>query len=127
MSDAGGTPTANGTANEAAQARAEQAAADLKRAQEAGWNNPIPFNYDTVVGGEADTPSAPAGATWLSDAAVYEWTDEYGTVGKKNENLERELFEDPDIQRAGTFINMLETFNVTVEGKEKVQPVRSVS
>jgi ATP-dependent RNA helicase DDX3X len=127
MSDAGGTPTVNGAANGAAEARAQQMAEDLKRAQEAGWNNPIPFNYETVVGGEADAPSAPAGAGWLSDAAVYEWTDEYGTVGGKNEKLERELFEDPDMQRAGTRISLLETFDVTVEGKEKVQPVRSVS
>lgn len=127
MSDAGGTPIVNDAANEAAEARTQQQAEDLKKALDAGWNNPIPFVYDTVAGGEADAPVQPANATWLSDAAVYQWDDEFGTVAPRNEELEAQLFEDPDIQRVGTALHALESFDVKVEGMEKVHPVRSVS
>jgi hypothetical protein len=126
MSDTGGTSVVNDAANEGADARAKQLTEDLQRAKDAGWNNPIPFVYETVSGGEADAPAHPENAPWLSDAAVYEWQDDYGTVAPRNEELERQLFEDPDMQRAGNMIQALE-FEVKVEGKEKVYPVRNVS
>jgi len=127
MSDAGGAPVVHDAANEAADARAKQLVEDLQKAKEAGWNNPIPFNYETVTGGEANADAPhPADASWLSDAAVYEWQDDFGTVAPRNEELERQLFEDPDMQRAGNMIQALE-FDVTTEGEEKVHPVRSVS
>ena len=126
MSDAGGTPVVNDASNDAADARAKQLAEDVQKAKDAGWSNPIPFNYEMVAGGEADVLAPVPGAPWLSDAAVYEWQDDFGTVGPRNEDLERELFDDPDMQRAGTGIQALE-FEVKVEGKEKLHPVRSVS
>lgn len=122
MSDAG----SNAGLDDAAIARKKLQAEDLARAKEAGWNNPIPFKYDTVVGGEAAPDETRESAPWLSDAAVYQWDDEFGDVGERNPDLERMLFEDSDLQRIGKKIDAL-SFNVDVEGPEKIQPVRSVS
>lgn len=86
----------------------------------------MPFNYVPVNGGEA-TGAAPLDvAKWQSDAAVYQWDDDFGDVGEPNPLLEKELFEDVDLQRAGTAIKAL-SYDVTTEGPEKVQPVRDVS
>jgi ATP-dependent RNA helicase DDX3X len=122
MSDA----CSNAGLDDAAIARKKLQAEDLARAKEAGWNNPIPFKYDTVVGGEAAPDETRETAPWLSDAAVYQWDDEFGDVGERNPDLERMLFEDSDLQRIGKKIDAL-SFNVDVEGPEKIQPVRSVS
>jgi ATP-dependent RNA helicase DDX3X len=122
MSDAG----SNAGLDEAALARKQQLTADLARAKEAGWNNPIPFNYDTVVGGEAVPDETRDSAAWLSDAAVYAWDDEFGDVGEPNPELEKMLFADEHLQRAGGAIKAL-SFDVSLEGPVKVQPVRDVS
>ncbi|KAH7078513.1 P-loop containing nucleoside triphosphate hydrolase protein [Paraphoma chrysanthemicola] len=121
MSDAG----SNAGLDEAAIARKQKQAEDLARAKEAGWNNPIPFKYDTVVAGEAAVPDETRdSAPWLSDAAVYQWDDEFGDVGDRNPDLEKMLFENDDLQRVGQNIKAL-SFEVAVEGPEKVQPVRN--
>ncbi|KAF1975451.1 DEAD-domain-containing protein [Bimuria novae-zelandiae CBS 107.79] len=99
MSDAG----TNGVAvvdDAAATSKAQQKAEDLQRATEAGWQKPIPFEYG--VAAAPNTEDTGDAAKWLSDAVVYEWTDDYGDVGPENPELEKELFEDPDIQRQGT-------------------------
>jgi ATP-dependent RNA helicase DDX3X len=122
MSDAG----SNAGLDEAAIARKQQLTTDLARAKEAGWNNPIPFNYDTVAGGEAAPDETRDSAAWLSDAAVYAWDDEFGDVGEPNPKLEQELFTGEHLQRAGGAIKAL-SFDVSLEGPVKVQPVRDVS
>jgi ATP-dependent RNA helicase DDX3X len=122
MSDAG----SNAALDEAALARKQQAAEDLSRAKEAGWTNPIPFNYETVVGGEAAPDQTRDSAPWLSDAAIYAWDDEFGDVGEPNPELEKMLFADEHLQRAGGAIKAL-SFEVNTEGPVKVQPVRDVS
>jgi len=122
MSDAGATyavvdPVA---------ARKEQQAQDLARAKEAGWTDPVPFEYQNPAG------SAPAGdetrenVAWLSDAAIYQWDDDFGDVGDPNPELEKMLFDDEFHQRAGNAIKAL-SFEVTVEGPNKLHPVRNVS
>jgi ATP-dependent RNA helicase DDX3X len=122
MSDAG----SNAGLDETAIARKQKQAEDLARAKEAGWSNPIPFKYDTVVGGEPVPDETRDSAPWLSDAAVYQWDDEFGDVGERNPELEKMLFEDTNLQRAGQHIKAL-SFHVNIEGPEKVQPVRNVS
>ena len=87
--------------------------------KEAGWNDPIPFNYDTVTGGTAPVDENRATAPWLSDAAVYEWDDEYGKVGPKNEALEAELFTGEHLTRAGGAIKAL-SFDVAHEGVVRI-------
>lgn len=142
MSDNGATPVANGLDAIAAavaavadvdktkqptadEAKAKQLAEDLQKAKEAGWNEPTAFDYDTAAGGKHDVAAAAADGNWLSDAAVYEWQDDFGEVGEHNPELERQLFEDPDMQRAGGAIQALE-FDVRVEGPEQIHPVRNV-
>ncbi|KAF2192525.1 DEAD-domain-containing protein [Zopfia rhizophila CBS 207.26] len=120
---------ANHTASgEAASAlRAKELAENLAKAKEAGWNNPIPFNYESVTGGSGASEAVGEGGvvltTWLSEAAVYQWDDEYGDVGPVNIELERQLFHDEHLMRAGGAIKAL-SFDVFVEGPEKVAPVR---
>jgi ATP-dependent RNA helicase DDX3X len=123
MSDAG-APDA--TAADPAATRKAQQAADLARAQEAGWNNPVPFQYETVVGGTPADDETRDTAAWLSDAAIYQWDDEFGDVGEPNPELEKILFDDQYLQRAGGAIKAL-SFDVTLEGLTKINPVRNVS
>lgn len=104
----------------AADAHTNRASTDAHR------NNPIPFNYETVVGGEAEPDETRQDAQWLSDAVVYQWDDEFGDVGEPNPELEKVLFDDEHLQRAGGAIKAL-SYEVAVEGPEKVLPVRDVS
>jgi ATP-dependent RNA helicase DDX3X len=122
MSDAG----SNAGLDEAAIARKQKLAEDLARAKSAGWNNPIPFSYDTAAGGEVAPDETRDTAVWLSDAAIYQWDDEFGDVGAPNPELEKMLFADEHLQRAGGAIKAL-SFEVSVEAPEKVHPVRNVS
>ncbi|KAF2856763.1 DEAD-domain-containing protein [Plenodomus tracheiphilus IPT5] len=123
MSEAG-APDAGPDA--AALARKEQAAIDLARAKEAGWNNPVPFQYETVVGGTPAEDETRDAAVWLSDAAIYEWDDEFGDIAPANPELEKALFHEQHLQRIGGAIKAL-SFDVNVEGPTKVQPVRNAS
>ncbi|ORY09244.1 P-loop containing nucleoside triphosphate hydrolase protein [Clohesyomyces aquaticus] len=112
----------NSTEDPAA-ARKAQEAADLARVKEAGWNNRIPFNYTTVEGGTPAPDETRDGVEWLSDAAIYAWDDDFGEIGPANPALERELYFDENLTRVGKLIQALK-FEVTVEGKERVHPVR---
>jgi ATP-dependent RNA helicase DDX3X len=62
----------------------------------------------------------------LSDAVIYQWDDEFGDVGEPNPELEKILFQDENLQRVGGAIEAL-SYEVMVEGPEKVHPVREVS
>ncbi|KAH8698106.1 P-loop containing nucleoside triphosphate hydrolase protein [Phaeosphaeriaceae sp. PMI808] len=110
--------------DEAALARKTQLSEDVARAKAAGWTDPTPMNYPTVVGGAAGPDDTRDSACWLSDAAVYEWDDEFGDVGERNPELEKMLFEDANTQRVGTQIKAL-SFEVNIEGPVKIQPVRN--
>lgn len=121
MSDAG----VNVTTDAAAEARKQQQAEDLKRAKDAGWNDPTPFKYEATANGETVEPDNRDSAAWLSDAAIYQWDDDFGEVGEPNPELEKQLFADENIQRRGGSLNAL-TFEVSLEGPLKVQPVREV-
>lgn len=58
-----------------------------------GWTAPVAFEYQQY----ADT-----GFTgWAGNATRYEWSDEYGDVGPRNEELEKQLFQTEYISRAG--------------------------
>ncbi|KAJ4293133.1 hypothetical protein N0V90_008415 [Kalmusia sp. IMI 367209] len=123
MSDAGdaGVPVVDDNVD----AKLKQQAEDLQRANEKGWNKPIPFQYGDVGGPASD--EARDGPQWLSDAMVYTWDDEFGVgdVAPRNEYLEKILFEDPDIQRAGGLIGMRAlSFEVEVDGRTQIFPFR---
>jgi ATP-dependent RNA helicase DDX3X len=104
----------------------EQRDKDLALAIEKGWTNPIPFQYDTVVGGSAQPDDTRADAPWLSQAVIYEWDDDFGEIGPENKELEAILFQDPTMQRVGDHVKAL-LFEVTVQGEDPVLPVRDVS
>lgn len=86
----------------------------------------MPFNYVPANTGDAEQPLPQVEPRWLSDAAIYQWDDEFGDVGEPNPALEEELFEGVDVQRAGDAIKAL-AYDVITEGPEKVHPVRDVS
>ena len=58
-----------------------------------GWAEPTPFNYEITEKKDVND--------WAGAAARYEWQDEYGDVGPRNEELEKILFHDELILRAG--------------------------
>ena len=123
MSDAG-APTVGPDAG--ASARKEQLAQDLARAKDAGWNDRKPFQYDDIVKDQAGEDDPRDSGLWLSDAATYQWDDDFGDVGDANPELEKQLFHDALLQRAGGAIRAL-SFNITLEGPTKVHPVRDAS
>ena len=59
----------------------------------AGWAEPIPFSYDNYQNKEF--------TDWAGMGARYEWNDEYGDVGPRNEELEKQLFNLEFMSRAG--------------------------
>jgi ATP-dependent RNA helicase DDX3X len=122
MSDAG----SNAGLDDATILRKQSDAVNLARAKAAGWTEPIPTVYEAVADGETARDDTHDSAVWLSDAAIYQWDDEFGDVGEPNPELEKMLFADENLQRAGERIKAL-SFNVTVEAPEKVHPVRDVS
>ena len=124
MSDAGSVNNAS-VLDDAAATRLKQQAENVAKAREAGWNDPVPFNYETVQGGQPAVDDTRDGAEWLSDAAIYQWDDDFGDVGDKNPELEKMLFEGPDRMRAGHQIKALK-FEIEVSGPEKLSPVREV-
>jgi hypothetical protein len=107
--------------DDAAATKAQQKVDDLQRATEAGWQKPIPFEYE-AAGSEAGPDDERDNVKWLSDAVVYEWIDEYGEVGPRDKDLEKQLYEDPDIQRRGGDAGMK---NLSFE--VLIQPFRDVS
>ena len=62
-----------------------------------GWAAPTPYDYEAYLDKE--------NKDWFGVAARYEWhkewTDEYGDIGPRNEELEKQLFQSNYIQRAG--------------------------
>ena len=121
MSDAGAGPAVDPAA-----ARKEQQAQDLAKAKAAGWADPVPFEYGNTTGEDSAEDETRENVPWLSDAAIYQWDDDFGDVGDPNPELEKMLFSNEYQQRAGNAINAL-SFEVSVEGPEKLMPVRNVS
>lgn len=111
--------------DEAALARKEQLSKDLSRAKEAGWTNLTGFEQNKGNEPEPEVDETRDNVVWLSDAAIYQWDDDFGDVGEPNPQLEKMLFEDETLQRAGQSIKAL-SFNVNLEGPIKIAPVREV-
>jgi ATP-dependent RNA helicase DDX3X len=118
------TPAANGTATPAGPPKNEEA---LKAARDAGWVLPTAHNYTSKAPvtalnrneTEAHPDAAPAAegegvedvpisryrpSNWSHDAAKYEWSEEFGDVGPRDEQLEKDLFHGEFINRAGAKI-----------------------
>ncbi|EXJ78698.1 hypothetical protein A1O1_09100 [Capronia coronata CBS 617.96] len=107
----------------------------LEDAQRAGWCAPQPFKYGPEVpepgangtngeeGGTAEDAYKPT--PWAHDAEKYEWQEEYGEVGPRHEELEKELFRGEYINRAGDKFKNLSTVKIIVESETRVEPIKS--
>ena len=96
-------------------------AAFKDKAHEAGWVGTIPVNYNVQQSNREDELAA-----YAASSAVYEWDDEYGDVGPEVPQLEEQLFNNAFRLRQGKHMANLQ-LEVTVEGPNKIHPVRSVS
>lgn len=74
-------------------------------AREKGWVEPQRYNYDAynTVEKPADVAEVASGE-WGSNAAKYEWKEEYGDIGPPNEELEKMLFHGEHLVRQGNFM-----------------------
>lgn len=70
-------------------------------AREKGWAEPQRYNYDIYTASFKPGDESADRSHWASNAAKYEWNDEYGDVGPQNEELEKMLFRDEYTNRAG--------------------------
>ncbi|OOQ85086.1 ATP-dependent RNA helicase DED1 [Penicillium brasilianum] len=89
--------------------------------REAGWSEPVPFHYENFTNKDS--------TDWASTAARYEWKDEYGDIGPRNEDLETQLFGEDYKCRVGVRFEELkksgkeEPYSVSIESKFKLQPI----
>ena len=75
-----------------------------QRVRDHGYGEPTKFDYDTYnAGPKGQRPAGPAeagevdnGPLWGGTATKYEWSEDYGDVGPKDEALEKMLFHDPN-------------------------------
>ncbi|KAH0830925.1 hypothetical protein AYO21_06456 [Fonsecaea monophora] len=134
--------TANGVEPPTGPPKNEEA---IKLARQSGWVEPKANNYTArapttalgsdqaqleVVAEENDgadevVVSRHATSNWSHDAAKYEWKEEYGDVGPRDEKLEKDLFRGEHINRAGIKFDNLTTVKVMVESETRVNPVSS--
>ena len=73
-----------------------------RAARDHGWTAPQQYDYasynatgDDLRAAQADLPA------WAHNAEKYEWKEEYGDVGPRNEALEKQLFRNELLNRAG--------------------------
>ncbi|EXJ81195.1 hypothetical protein A1O3_07485 [Capronia epimyces CBS 606.96] len=107
----------------------------LEDARKAGWCAPQPFNYDAAApatgangatGGEGENDeNAYKSTSWAHDAQKYEWQEDFGDVGPRHEDLEKELFRGEYINRAGDKFKNLTTVKIIVESETRVEPIKS--
>jgi ATP-dependent RNA helicase DDX3X len=75
----------------------------------AGWTKKVAYDYETYNASGEEARAAEERAAkedgetgrWASNAAKYEWDEDFGDVGPANPRLEAQLFGDEHITRAG--------------------------
>ncbi|KAI9819264.1 MAG: hypothetical protein M1827_007420 [Pycnora praestabilis] len=99
------------------------------RAREKGWVEPTAFNYEVY---NANTPESreavetlvPDLPAWASNAAKYEWADDFGDVGPAHPELEAQLFSTDRVMKNREGLRALTEFTVTFESEKQIRPVR---
>lgn len=75
-----------------------QAGDSAARAREQGWAQPEKYNYAAYNASTREELEAMESAfelsDWASNAAKYEWKDEFGDVGPPHPELEHQLFKE---------------------------------
>ncbi|KAK5938612.1 hypothetical protein PMZ80_008802 [Knufia obscura] len=107
--------------------------AKIQLVREKGWVEQQPFNYAATA-----APPAPLEAAsddkpfngealpgWMSRASKYEWKDEYGDVGPRVPELEKELFGSELRAKKGINFDELLSIKTVAEATERPNPVRS--
>jgi ATP-dependent RNA helicase DDX3X len=85
----------------------ENAAVPKKNPQEVGWVEKQPYDYDTYNKSSKElfdqglAPGSLGAQDWASNAAKYEWDEEYGDVGPAFPELEAQLFGGEHHMRTG--------------------------
>ncbi|KAJ5726281.1 Helicase C-terminal [Penicillium malachiteum] len=92
----------------------------LKPPRAKGWTDPTPYNYAEYANQNTDD--------WAGAATRYEWqaewNDEYGDIGPRNEELEKQLFEGELITRAGSRLQELNNpLLVTCESETDISAI----
>jgi ATP-dependent RNA helicase DDX3X len=93
------------------------------------WVEPQKYDYSIYNKQVADAGTDTSQSRqheWASSAGKYEWNDEYGDVGPRVPELEKQLFNDELRMRHGDNFNAFQ-FQVLVEGPVKPDPVMRVS
>lgn len=101
----------------------------IAKAREHKWVEPQKYDYSIYnkQGTDAGTDTVQSlRYEWASSAGKYEWNDEYGDVGPRVPELEKELFNDDLRMKHGDNFSAFE-FQVLVEGPVKPDPVMRVS
>ncbi|MCJ1416330.1 hypothetical protein MMC32_002665 [Xylographa parallela] len=60
---------------------------------------------------------------WASNAVRYEWDDEFGDVGPRHPELEKQLYRDQYTNRAGQMMATYANINVTMESEQTIEPI----
>lgn len=87
-------------------------AAPTKNPQEHGWVAKTDYDYSTYMKSSKELAEAEATAKesadlgvevsgWASNAAIYDWDDDYGDVGPRHPELEAQLFGSENHVRMG--------------------------
>lgn len=99
--------------------------------QQAGWDEKVPLNYDSLMPKPADGDDAvkenQTAPEWYSTAAKYEWSDDYGDVGPSIPELEEQLFDRHTKTMEGAWMEHINAFSVTQEGPTRIAPVKHVN
>ena len=101
----------------------------IAKAREHKWVEPQKYDYSIYNKQSGDTGtdiSQSRQYEWASSAGKYEWKDEYGEVGPRVPELEKQLFNNDLRMKHGDNFNAFE-FQVLVEGPVKPDPVMRVS
>jgi ATP-dependent RNA helicase DDX3X len=91
---------------------AETGAAQAKNPQEHGWVAKTDYDYTMYMKSSKELAEAEAAAKdtaeqgvdvggWASNAAIYDWDDDFGDVGPRHPELEKQLFGSENHVRIG--------------------------
>ena len=69
-----------------------QNAEAAQRSREAGWVEPVKYDYETYNAARENLDPSAELPSWAANATKYEWKDEYGDVGPTHPELEAVLF-----------------------------------
>ncbi|KAH8776950.1 P-loop containing nucleoside triphosphate hydrolase protein [Hyaloscypha finlandica] len=119
----------------------EAPAAEKKADPQAyGWAAPTKYDYETFNKTNKELEEAQASVQptenqaefggissgdWANKGALYEWKEEYGDIGPRFPELEKQLFASEFHVRSGIKFDTLQEITVTQEGYGRIEPVKS--